>query len=44
VGNIPTEVLLQTLGELGAELPDLRPLDGLQSASAEFVKRYGQAV
>ncbi len=39
-GNLPTEVLLQTLRELGAELPDLRPLDGLQSASAEIAKRY----
>lgn len=44
VGNLPTEVLLATLSDLGAELPDLRPLDGLQSASAEIAKRYGQAV
>ena len=44
VGNLPTEVLLDTLRELGAELPDLRPLDGLQSATTEIAKRYGQAV
>jgi hydroxymethylglutaryl-CoA lyase len=44
VGNLPTEVLLATLAELGAELPDLRPLDGLQSASTEIAKRYGQVV
>ncbi len=44
VGNLPTEVLLATLAGLGAELPDLRPLDGLQSASAEIARRYGQAV
>ncbi len=43
VGNLPTEVLLATLRELGADLPNLRPLDGLQSASAEIAKRYGQA-
>jgi hydroxymethylglutaryl-CoA lyase len=40
VGNLPTEVLLATLKELGAELPELRPLDGLISASAEIAKRY----
>ena len=40
VGNLPTEVLLATLKELGADLPELRPLDGLISASAEMAKRY----
>jgi hydroxymethylglutaryl-CoA lyase len=44
VGNVPTEVLLATLKELGAELPDLRPLDGLITASAEMAKRYGVVV
>ena len=44
VGNVPTEVLLATLKELGAELPDLRPLDGLITASAEIAKRYGIVV
>ena len=44
VGNVPTEVLLATLKELGAELPDLRPLDGLITASAEMAKRYGIVV
>ena len=44
VGNVPTEVLLITLKELGAELPDLRPLDGLITASAEMAKRYGVVV
>jgi len=44
VGNIPTELLLQTLQEVGAELPDLRPLDGLQSATAEIAKRFGPLV
>ncbi len=41
VGNLPTEMLLETLRGLGAELPDLRPLDGLVGASAEISKRFG---
>ena len=44
VGNVPTEVLLATLKGLGAELPELRPLDGLIAASAEIAKRYGLVV
>lgn len=40
VGTLPTEVLLPALRELGAELPDLRPFDGLLSASAEIARRY----
>lgn len=44
VGNLPTEVLLATLKELGAALPELRPLDGLISASAEMAKRYAAVV
>jgi hydroxymethylglutaryl-CoA lyase len=41
VGNLPTEVLLNTLSGLGAELPEMRPLDGLELATAELLKRYG---
>lgn len=41
VGNIPTEILLATLVDLGAELPDLRPLDSLLSASRDLVRRFG---
>jgi hydroxymethylglutaryl-CoA lyase len=44
VGNLPTEVLLETLKELGAELPEMRPLDGLLSASREIAKRFGVVV
>jgi len=44
VGNLPTEVLLRVLRELGADLPDLRPLDGLVAASAEIARRYGARV
>jgi len=40
VGNLSTEILLATLKKLGAELPKLRPLDGLSSASAEIAKRF----
>jgi hydroxymethylglutaryl-CoA lyase len=44
VGNIATEVLLAELKELGAELPALRPLDGLIAASAEIERKYGAHV
>jgi len=44
VGNIPTEVLIATLKDLGADLPDMRPLDGLIAATAEISRRYGLKV
>ena len=44
VGNLPTEVLLATLREMGADLPELEPLDVLIQRSGEIGKRYGQAV
>jgi hydroxymethylglutaryl-CoA lyase len=44
VGNIATEVLLAELKALGAELPPLRPLDGLIAASAEIARKYGERV
>jgi hydroxymethylglutaryl-CoA lyase len=34
VGNIPTEALIDTISKLGAELPELRSLDGLLRANA----------
>jgi hydroxymethylglutaryl-CoA lyase len=40
VGNIPTEVLIATLKQRGAELPSLKPLDALLRASAEIGARY----
>jgi len=40
VGNIPTEVLLDTLRERGAELPPLKSLDALLRASTEIGVRY----
>lgn len=36
VGNIPTEILVKVLGEAGAELPALRPLDDLIRANARI--------
>ena len=44
VGNIATETLIATLKELGAELPPLRPLDGMVSASAEIARKFGAGV
>jgi len=40
VGNIPTEILLDTLRERGAELPQLKSLDALLRASTEIGARY----
>ncbi len=44
VGNLPTEELLRVLRELGAELPEMRPLDGLIAASREIERKYGTKV
>ncbi|MGA8939984.1 MAG: hydroxymethylglutaryl-CoA lyase [Acidobacteriaceae bacterium] len=41
VGNLPTEVLVATLKEMGAQLPELEPLEPLIAMSAELEKRYG---
>jgi len=38
VGNIPTELLIQVLKELGAKLPEFAPLDGLIAANAEIAR------
>ncbi|CAN5728753.1 hydroxymethylglutaryl-CoA lyase [soil metagenome] len=44
VGNIPTETLIAVLRELGAELPDMRPLDGLIAGTAEISRKFGAKV
>jgi hydroxymethylglutaryl-CoA lyase len=44
VGNLATETLLATLKEMGAELPELEPLDHLVAMSLEMEKRFGTAV
>lgn len=36
VGNIPTEILISTLSECGADVPDLANLDGLVGRSTEL--------
>jgi hydroxymethylglutaryl-CoA lyase len=40
VGNIATEKVIAALKQRGAELPALKPLDGLLRASAEIGARY----
>jgi hydroxymethylglutaryl-CoA lyase len=44
VGNIPTEILLGELKELGAETPTMRPLDELLRASGEIAREFSTAV
>jgi hydroxymethylglutaryl-CoA lyase len=41
IGNIATETLIGELNDLGAELPELQPLDGLVSANAAVTKDFG---
>ena len=43
VGNIPTEILLDTLAGLGAQLPALQLDDALIQANAEIVSRFSAA-
>jgi hydroxymethylglutaryl-CoA lyase len=40
VGNIPTETVLETLRQHGAQLPPLKSLDALLRATAEIGTRY----
>ena len=44
VGNVSTEMLLATLKEAGAAVPEIEPLDRLIAMSAEIEKRFGMAV
>jgi hydroxymethylglutaryl-CoA lyase len=44
VVNLPTEVLIATLKELGAELPELESLERLIGMSHDIQRRYGAAV
>ena len=44
VGNLATETLLAELKLLGADLPDMRPLDGLLHASHEIERKYGTRI
>ena len=44
VGNVATEIALAELKRLGAELPELRPLEEMVRASAEIARKYGAAI
>jgi hydroxymethylglutaryl-CoA lyase len=43
VGNIPTERVIQTLQQRGAELPPLKPLDALLKATAGIAVKFSEA-
>jgi len=43
VGNIPTEKLIETLTQRGAELPQLKPLDSLLKATAGIAARFSSS-
>jgi hydroxymethylglutaryl-CoA lyase len=44
VGNLPTEILMAELRDLGANLPRLQPLDELIQASGEIEQRFGRSI
>jgi len=44
VGNIPTETLIAELRAMGAQMPELRPLDELIRLSAEIARNYSAAI
>lgn len=44
VGNLPTEMVLEELKTLGAELPPTLSLDSLIAASAEISRKFGARV
>ncbi len=44
VGNIPTEIVLETLQQRGADLPPLKPLETLLRASNEMAARYTNSI
>jgi hydroxymethylglutaryl-CoA lyase len=43
VGNIPTEIVIQTLRQSGAELPALKSLDTLLKATSGIAARYSES-
>jgi hydroxymethylglutaryl-CoA lyase len=44
VGNIPTEKVIETLKQRGAEWPPLKSLDALLRATTEMGARYANSV
>ena len=43
-GNMPTELLVETLRKMGAQLPELEPLDRLVVTSRALERRFGALV
>jgi hydroxymethylglutaryl-CoA lyase len=43
VGNIPTEMVFETLKQRGAELPPLKPLDSLLKATAGIAAKFSSS-
>src|ERR1700733_878731 len=43
VGNIPTEKMIETLRQRGADLPALKPLDSLLKATSGMAAKYSQS-
>jgi len=41
VGNVPTEILVAVMKELGAQVPKLEPLDEMIQASADIARMFG---
>jgi hydroxymethylglutaryl-CoA lyase len=41
VGNMPTEIVLATLRDLGARLPEFEPLDDLLQRTREIERKFG---
>lgn len=44
VGNIATEQAIVELASLGAQLPDLDPLDGILGANKAIAAKYGASI
>jgi hydroxymethylglutaryl-CoA lyase len=44
VGNLATELAIAELRRLGADLPELAPLDGIVSASESIARKFGAAI
>jgi hydroxymethylglutaryl-CoA lyase len=43
VGNIPTETVIETLRQRGADLPRLKPLDTLLKATGGLAAKYSES-
>jgi hydroxymethylglutaryl-CoA lyase len=43
MGNIPTETVIETLRQRGADLPRLKPLDTLLKATGGLAAKYSES-